>query len=325
MHSTLDMNSQRITNLGTPVLASDPATKSYVDTLFTGIGSVNFLTSAAVGVSVQAWDTDLDTWATKTPPSGIPVGTTDIQVLSSKEFSGTTLFSLGAVLSFDAGDVTITHGSNILNFAGATNGYHFDNFITPVSNDGTALGTASLSFSDLFLAEGGVINWDGGDVTVTQSGNSLTVAGGNLIFPGTATNDSAAAGVVGEIIESTVLVGSAVSLTTGTAVDVTSVSLTAGDWDVWGNIWFNAAGTTNVTQSHAAISTTTATLPTAPGAGGYNLRRQAAQVPAGAYGMPTGQTRLSLSATTTVYLVASSTFTVSTNAAFGYIGARRVR
>jgi len=37
-----------------------------------------------IGTNVQAWDTDLDTWATKTPPSGVAVGTTDTQTLTNK-------------------------------------------------------------------------------------------------------------------------------------------------------------------------------------------------------------------------------------------------
>lgn len=52
--------------------------------------------------------------------------------------------------------------------------------ITPASNDGASLGTASLQFSDLFLAEGGVINWDNGDATLTQSGDTVTLAGAAL-------------------------------------------------------------------------------------------------------------------------------------------------
>jgi hypothetical protein len=50
----------------------------------------------------------------------------------------------------------------------------------PVTNDLAALGTTALQWSDLFLAEGGVINWDNGDVTMTQTGNVLAVAGGDL-------------------------------------------------------------------------------------------------------------------------------------------------
>ncbi len=37
-----------------------------------------------IGTNVQAWDADLDTWATKTAPSGTVLGTTDTQTLSNK-------------------------------------------------------------------------------------------------------------------------------------------------------------------------------------------------------------------------------------------------
>ena len=56
----------------------------------------------------------------------------------------------------------------------------FQTGIVPDANDGAYLGQAGTAFSDLFLAEGGVINWDSGDVTMTQTGDLLSVAGGNL-------------------------------------------------------------------------------------------------------------------------------------------------
>lgn len=59
-----------------------------------------------------------------------------------------------------------------------------DGAVTPAANDGTALGSTSLQWSDLHLAEGGVINFDNGDLTLTQSGNNLTVAGGTLTVNG---------------------------------------------------------------------------------------------------------------------------------------------
>jgi hypothetical protein len=37
-----------------------------------------------IGTNVQAWDADLDTWATKTAPSGTVVGTSDSQTLTNK-------------------------------------------------------------------------------------------------------------------------------------------------------------------------------------------------------------------------------------------------
>ena len=49
--------------------------------------------------------------------------------------------------------------------------------LLPNSNDLLALGTASLSWSDLFLASGGVINWNNGTYTLTQSGSTLTSSG----------------------------------------------------------------------------------------------------------------------------------------------------
>lgn len=55
-------------------------------------------------------------------------------------------------------------------------------YFRPATNDGLTLGDATSQFSDLFLAEGGVINWDNGDVTLTQSGNTLTLAGGDFVL-----------------------------------------------------------------------------------------------------------------------------------------------
>ena len=55
-----------------------------------------------------------------------------------------------------------------------------ENALSPITTDGVSLGTSSLNWSDLFLDSGAVINFDSGDVTLTHSSNTLTVAGGNL-------------------------------------------------------------------------------------------------------------------------------------------------
>lgn len=50
----------------------------------------------------------------------------------------------------------------------------------PTTNDAIALGKSAKSYSDLFVASGGVINFNAGDVTLTHSSNLLTLAGGTL-------------------------------------------------------------------------------------------------------------------------------------------------
>ena len=52
--------------------------------------------------------------------------------------------------------------------------------INPSSNDGAALGSGTVSWSDLFLASGGVLNWNNGDITLTHSSDNLALAGGEF-------------------------------------------------------------------------------------------------------------------------------------------------
>ncbi|MFA7315711.1 MAG: tail fiber domain-containing protein [Candidatus Paceibacterota bacterium] len=46
-----------------------------------------------------------------------------------------------------------------------------------------ALGSALIGWSDLFLGDGAVVNFNNGDVTVTHSLNAVTLAGGSLVLP----------------------------------------------------------------------------------------------------------------------------------------------
>jgi len=55
-----------------------------------------------------------------------------------------------------------------------------ENALSPDTADGVGLGTGALMWSDLFLANGGVINFYNGNLTITHSSNTLTVAGGTF-------------------------------------------------------------------------------------------------------------------------------------------------
>lgn len=160
-------------------------------------------------------------------------------------------------------------------------------------------------------------------VTVTS-----TAALTNKSIVGVTTNSNAAAGSVGEYISSSVLQASKISLTSGVAANVTSISLTAGDWDVSGSVAFEPAATTLTTVAFGSATTTSATSPavgTENNIGG-TYTTGSGTTPAGWSSLANfGSTRFSLSGTTTIYLVAFSNFSVSTNSAYGFIGARRVR
>lgn len=148
---------------------------------------------------------------------------------------------------------------------------------------------------------------------------------------GTTTNNSVNAGGVGELLTTTVAVGSAVALTTATGANIASVSLTAGDWDVSVTADFTPAATTSITVLQAGLGTTTAVLLTQAGGGGVGTDPlasviQPATVPgAGPITLDAGPIRVLLSGTTTIFFVANCTFTVSTLSAYGTIRARRIR
>lgn len=83
----------------------------------------------------------------------------------------------GAVINFASSDVTLTHSTDALTFGGAANGYLFDNTIRPVTNDVGSLGIGTVSWADLFLASGGVINFANGNYTLTHSTGVLSTSG----------------------------------------------------------------------------------------------------------------------------------------------------
>lgn len=140
---------------------------------------------------------------------------------------------------------------------------------------------------------------------------------------GTATNNNAAAGSVGE---SQSAGATAVSVVTATAKDIVTLSLTAGDWDVEGFIKWNPAATTTSTLREAGLGALSAnTLPTSLAIDTAWARESGAITTGNGPIFATGVARLSLSGTTTIRLVGKATFATSTMTADGFIKARRRR
>ena len=137
---------------------------------------------------------------------------------------------------------------------------------------------------------------------------------------GTTLADNAQAGSVGEVISATF---SAVAITTATLTNLTSISLTAGDWDVEAFTSYVATGTTTWTQSLVGVSTTSVTLPAAGQYAQWTLTYSSVGGPAVPLVAPA--TRINISTTTTVYLVGENIFSAGTIAATGFIRARRRR
>lgn len=173
----------------------------------------------------------------------------------------------------------------------------------------------------------------GDEIAAGTDGHILRRSGATLGFgkilanfiTGTATNDNATAGDIGEHQSASVAAGSVGSWSSGTVQNITSVSLTAGDWDVSGVVAWSGNGLTGIGGVSASIATSSGTEPTAPDPGRATVT--AFPVSDRGISMPVGPTRMSLSATTTVYLTGSIRFTGSTTAptAGGVIRARRVR
>lgn len=161
--------------------------------------------------------------------------------------------------------------------------------------------------------------------TAPNAASFTTVNASGLITPsttngikGTAAADNANAGSVGEYLSNS---ATGISLSTSVTTNITSMTLSAGDWDVSGVITFIPAGSTTATLYQASTSTTSGTngplgaasLIQASFAAGLN---QSVIAPA---------QRINVSSSTTVYLLGTASFSVSTMTANGFIRARRIR
>lgn len=172
-------------------------------------------------------------------------------------------------------------------------------------------GPGVFSANDVYFTRLGV-----GAVELT---GALSVTGGIV---GTTAGGNATAGNVGEYVSASVVVGSATALTTATPKTVTSITLSAGDWDI--SAVGSLTGASTGTVFDAAIGTTTNSF-TGTVLGDTRCQSPTVSLTGADASMTIPAVRVSNSGSVTYYLVLAETFTIGSPAAYGRISARRLR
>ncbi len=279
---------------------------------------------------------------------------TDWSTFNGKQAAGNYITALtGDVTATGPGSVAATLATvngNVGSFTNASITVNGKGLITAASS-GTALvtsvsGTANqisstggttpvLSLSSTLqlpgtLQLGGDENANSHKITNLTNGSAAqdaaafgqipVITAGQIV--GTNTNNNATAGNVGEYVDSTTSL--AAGGTSATDTNLTSISLTAGDWDVSALIFLSESGSgTGAVVSFFAmsISTTSATQGTL----GDNAVRITRTGSSDEMFLTQPRVRISIASTTTVYLVYSMTYTGATPRLAGNIRARRMR
>lgn len=133
----------------------------------------------AIGTNVQAWDADLDTWATKTAPSGTVVGTTDTQTLTNKTIQG------GAITSGTA--VATTSGTSV-DFTGIPS---WVKRITVMFNDVSTGGTSDLQVQ---LGDSGGVETSGYSSVSAATGGGVQITPTAVVTTGMVVKNETGAG-----------------------------------------------------------------------------------------------------------------------------------
>lgn len=237
----------------------------------------------------------------------------------------------GTITGGAGGAVTIAGGAGANgSTAGGTGGaLVFGSGAAGTGGTGTVGAVTGKQGADTFLscttAEACTLQSNGTNQNTTISGSGTA----GVVITGRTDAAAAASGKVGEVITNLVPIGSEVSLSNGTAAVVSTMSLTAGDWDVSAVVNLDCGSCTTVATSTQEISINTGTGCSSP-----------AQVSDGSEAfltpmvITTSSTKLggsiplkqiNVSGTTTVCSVATATFSAGTMKGWGVIIARRRR
>ena len=205
----------------------------------TTTGDVLTIGTAAVTVGGTAQAVDFKFYATGSISAILAAaGTLTLVGIATSTNGAVTITNATASTTTGTGALIVSGGVGIAKGLFVGEVVSVGTVCQPDTSDGAALGTSSLMWSDLFLASGGVINFNNGDVTITHASNTLTLAGGNLAITGNlAVTDTALNATTGRVGKFT---GSVAAPNQGDGYGVFEVDVTASG---------TFAGTTNAFSS----------------------------------------------------------------------------
>ncbi len=348
--SYYDAQQNRIANVAAPKDAGDAVNKTYADAIGSGSNSytdqqllkeaqireaadnlerdaraeadANFQRQLSGEVPLEASAFSVISWHDQTVDNSIEIpanknawsfgkqlGISPGQVVTVGDNSSWTIADGRQVEDEDlhnliADTITTTNGAKTLNVSNIAT----ESEVTDLQAQVTALGTR-------MTAEEGKVNDIAHGGTGAKTASAARTALGAKADTGVTDATNAAAGATGEYLSATT---SSTSLTTGVISNATSLTLTAGDWDVSGVVQFdNSAAMTTI---QAGTSVNTAASQGFP----YNSALVSA-ISAGTQRLVIPLRRVNVSTNTTIYAIALAGFTSGTCTVNGFLSARRIR
>lgn len=201
--------------------------------------------------------------------------------------------------------------------------------ITTLNVSGTSTLTGNVTASGTLgvtgnATVGGTLGITGVTTAAAINGTTIT-ATTKLLGKGTATNDAAAAGYIGEVVSAGISTSNQVNAVNNQFKDITTIDLTAGDWTIAGAVHFNLdAGSLSTNQMQGVISAYADNTNT-DHSNGVNLTYAISSGGGVIYSTIIPIVRASLSGAATYHLKGLIAFSGGPPHLAGWIQARRVR